>query len=139
MGCFFSGGLIGCETALWLAKTGKSVTIVEKLDKLMPGEIDHNANKEFLIDMLTFEAVGQRTGTALVELKDTGIKVVRKELQTETIPCDGIVLAVDRKSRNPLEKHINEMNYQFFKIWDCQNPGLMLNAIWDAYRVANSI
>jgi len=133
------GGLIGCETALWLAKMGKSVTIIEKLAKLMPGEIDHNANKELLIDTLTFEGVGQRTGTALVEVMDTGIKVVGKDLQTETIPCDGVVLAVGLRSRNPLEKHINEMKYRFFKIGDCQNPRIILNAVWDAYRVANSI
>lgn len=29
------GGLVGCETALWLAQQGKQVTIVEALDKLM--------------------------------------------------------------------------------------------------------
>lgn len=29
------GGLVGCETALWLAQNGKKVTIVEAMDKLM--------------------------------------------------------------------------------------------------------
>jgi 2-enoate reductase len=133
------GGLIGCETALWLAKMGKSVTIIEKLAKLMPDEIDHNANKEMLIDMLGFEGVVQRKSTALVEVMNSGIKVVGKGLEIETIPCDSVVLAVGLKSRNPLEKHINEMKYRFYKIGDCQNPRLILNAVWDAYRVANSI
>ncbi len=43
------GGLVGCETALWLAQQGKKVTIVEALDKLMAvnGPLCH-ANKDML-------------------------------------------------------------------------------------------
>jgi 2-enoate reductase len=133
------GGLIGCETALWLARSGKSVTIIEKLAKLMPGEIDHNANKEMLIDMLTFECVEQRTYTALVEVINTGIKVVGEDLEMKTIPCESVVLALGLKPRSVLEKHIAEMKYRCFKIGDCQTPRIILNAVWDAYRVANSI
>ena len=91
------------------------------------------------IDMLGFEGVVQRKSTALVEVMNSGIKVVGKGLEIETIPCDSVVLAVGLKSRNPLEKHINEMKYRFYKMGDCQNPRLILNAVWDAYRVANSI
>ena len=29
------GGLVGCETALWLAQNGKKVTIVEAMDKIL--------------------------------------------------------------------------------------------------------
>ena len=41
------GGLVGCETALWLAEQGKNVTIVEALDRLMAvnGPLCH-ANKD---------------------------------------------------------------------------------------------
>ena len=133
------GGLIGCETALWLAKMGKSVTIIEKLSKLMPGEIDHNANKEMLIDMLSFQGVEQKTNTALVEVTDIGIKVVGEDLEVATIPCESVVLALGLRPTNVLEKHTVEKKYRFFKIGDCQNPRLILNAVWDAYRIANSI
>ena len=29
------GGLVGCETALWLAQMGKDVTVVEMLDDVL--------------------------------------------------------------------------------------------------------
>ena len=43
------GGLVGCETALWLAEHGKKVTIVEALDKILAvnGPLCH-ANKDML-------------------------------------------------------------------------------------------
>ena len=47
------GGLVGCETALWLAEQGKNVTIVEALDRLMAvnGPLCH-ANKDMLERLL---------------------------------------------------------------------------------------
>lgn len=48
------GGLVGCETALWLAQHGKDVTIVEALDKVMAvnGPLCH-ANKDMLDYLIT--------------------------------------------------------------------------------------
>lgn len=52
------GGLVGCETALWLAEQGKNVTIVEALDRLMAvnGPLCH-ANKDMLERLLPYHGV----------------------------------------------------------------------------------
>lgn len=52
------GGLVGCETALWLAQNGKQVTIVEALDRLLEknGPLCH-ANSEMLERLIPFNNV----------------------------------------------------------------------------------
>ena len=132
-------GLIGSEAALWLAQMGKKVTLIEKLSKLMPEAIDHNANKEMLVDMLTFNGVEQMTNTALGEVTDEGIKVVEEDLGIRSIQCDTVVLAMGLKPEDSLAKELREKKYRVYKVGDCQDPRIILNAVWDAYKVANSI
>ena len=52
------GGLVGCETALWLAQNGKTVKIVEALDKLLAlnGPLCH-ANSEMLERLIPFHGI----------------------------------------------------------------------------------
>ena len=52
------GGLVGCETALWLAEQGMNVTLVEALDRLMAvnGPLCH-ANKDMLERLLPYHGV----------------------------------------------------------------------------------
>ena len=132
-------GLIGCEAALWLVQMGKKVTLIEKLSKLMPEEVDHNANKEMLVDMLTFNGVEQRTNTALAEVTDEGIKVVEDDLEIRPIRCNSVVLAMGLKSEDTLAEKLCEKKYRVYKVGDCQDPRIILNAVWDAYKAANSI
>ena len=49
------GGLIGCETALWLRQQGKNVTIVEALPEILDGGEDMCfANYDMLKDLAGF-------------------------------------------------------------------------------------
>ena len=48
------GGLVGCETALWLAQMGKDVTVVEMLDDVLTsGKPVPHMNKIMLLDLMT--------------------------------------------------------------------------------------
>jgi 2-enoate reductase len=132
-------GLIGGEVALWLAKKGKKVVLIEKLSKLMPHAIDHNANKEMLEGMLTFNGVDTRTYTALAAVTEEGINVVGENLGVQSIECDSVVLAVGLKPVEKLSEALQKKNRRFSKIGDCLAPRIILNAIWDGYKVANSI
>ena len=52
------GGLVGCETALWLAQNGKQVTILEAMDKILGlnGPLC-SANKEMLELLVPYNGV----------------------------------------------------------------------------------
>ena len=133
------GGLIGCETALWLAQKGKKVTIVEKLPKLMPTAIEHNANKELLVDMLVFNGVKIMTNTALAEVTNDGVRIVKSNLDVQPLSCSTVVLAVGLTPKSALEEVLTQKKYRVHKVGDCQEPRLILNAIWDGYRIGNAI
>ncbi len=52
------GGLVGCETALWLAKKGHQVTVLEMLPELMTGSLPvPQMNRMMLMDLLAFKGV----------------------------------------------------------------------------------
>jgi len=64
------GGLVGCETALWLAQNGKEVTVVEMLDNILAsGKPVPHMNKDMLINLMkqagykTFWITNQQTMT----------------------------------------------------------------------------
>ena len=64
------GGLVGCETALWLAQKGKKVTIVEALDKLLAlnGPLCH-ANSEMLEKLIPYNSIEVVTSAKVTEYK----------------------------------------------------------------------
>jgi 2-enoate reductase len=73
------GGLVGCETALWLAQHGKKVTIVEALDKIMAvnGPICHS-NKDMLMALLPYNNVEILTSAKVQKYNDGVLTVERK-------------------------------------------------------------
>ncbi|HQP00583.1 MAG TPA: FAD-dependent oxidoreductase, partial [Caldisericia bacterium] len=71
------GGLVGCETALWLAQQGKKVTIVEMLSDLMIAGLPvPHANRIMLIDLLKFNKVEVITNHSLMEVTDEGVNLI---------------------------------------------------------------
>jgi len=135
------GGLVGCETALWLAKQGKRVTIVEMLKELMSaGAYVSHANKKMLIDLLKFHKVKIMTNTALLEITDEGAVVIdRNSLKKTTIPADTVVLAMGLCPNRELYQTIQDKVAEVYLIGDARKPLNIMNAVWDAYEVSRAI
>ena len=70
------GGLVGCETALYLAQLGKKVTIIEILDSIARDMFA--ANRMHLLKLLTEANVNILTETKALEITDTGITISDK-------------------------------------------------------------
>lgn len=102
------GGLVGCETALWLAQNGIHVTIVEALDKVMAvnGPLCA-ANKEMLEALLPFNGVEIITGAKVTEFANGEVKVDTKE-GSKTIMSDSVILSVGYKEENTLYNNLFE-------------------------------
>ena len=88
------GGLVGCETALWLAEQGKNVTIVEALDRLMAvnGPLCH-ANKDMLERLIPYHGVKTITSARVTGYRD-GILHASCSGEEREIACDSVILAV---------------------------------------------
>ena len=134
------GGLIGCETALWLAQQGRKVTIVEALKSLMQsGSRVPRPNMMMLRDLLKFHKVNVLTDTALSEVTDEGVIVVDKSSQKNTLPADTVVSAVglvpDRELYSSLKDNVPNLHV----VGDAVEARNIMHATWDAYEVARKI
>lgn len=133
------GGLVGCETALWLAQNGIHVTIVEALDKVMAvnGPLCA-ANKEMLEALLPFNGVEIITGAKVTEFANGEVKVDTKE-GSKTIMSDSVILSVGYKEENTLYNNLQFDIPDLYLLGDAKKVSNIVYAIWDAFEVANHI
>ena len=133
------GGLVGCETALWLAQTGKSVTIVEVLDRLMAVNrpLCH-ANSEMLERLLPFHGVEVLT-SAKVCGWEAGCLQVETGGGVRALPCDTVVAAVGFSEEDSLYHALRDRRAELYLLGDARRVANIMYAIWDAFEVANHI
>lgn len=133
------GGLVGCETALWLAQNGIHVTIVEALDKVMAvnGPLCA-ANKEMLEALLPFNGVEIIIGAKVTEFANGEVKVDTKE-GSKTIMSDSVILSVGYKEENTLYNNLQFDIPDLYLLGDAKKVSNIMYAIWDAFEVANHI
>ncbi len=133
------GGLVGCETALWLKKKGVEVTIVEALPKLLAvnGPLCH-ANSEMLEALIPFSGIETVCGAALSGVDASGASVT-KYGGTTHIDADSVILCIGYKSENSLYDALQDKVAEIYRIGDANRVANIMYAIWDAYEVASNI
>ena len=134
------GGLVGCETALWLAKEGKEVTIVEMLPELMTSDPPvPNMNKEMLLDLLALNKVKIIAGASVQEITDEVVIVTGEAAKQTAIKADTVVLASGLKSDDELYRALTGKFTHLYTAGDCQKPRNIMEALWDGYEVGRAI
>lgn len=133
------GGLVGCETALWLAQHGKKVTIVEALDKVLAvnGPLCH-ANKEMLERLVPYNGVEMVT-SARVKAYREGVLTIEQGGEEKQIDCDSVILAVGYKEENSLYHELEFDIPEIYLLGDAKKVSNIMYGIWDAFEVANHI
>ena len=132
------GGLIGCETALWLAQQGKKVTVVEILDDLLNAGIPvQRMNRLMLLDLLKFHEVEVITNTTIREVLEDGMLSFNNRRRLPS--PDKIITAVGLKSDRDLYQSLQGKISNLYLIGDSRNPQNVMNAVWDAYEVGRMI
>lgn len=86
------GGLVGAETAEFLAQRGCAVTVVEMLDKIA-GEESSTVLPAMMADFEEHN-VQLLTSTKVVRITDTAVEAEGVDGQPVTLPCDCAVLAL---------------------------------------------
>ncbi len=133
------GGLVGCETALWLAQQGKKVTIVEALPKILAlnGPLCH-ANSEMLERLIPFNGIEVVTGARVTGYRD-GILFATVDGEEKKIPCDAVILSVGYRENNSLYQELEFEVPEIYQLGDAKKVANIMYAIWDAFEVANHI
>ncbi len=133
------GGLVGCESALWLAEQGKNVTIVEALDRLMAvnGPLCH-ANKDMLERLLPYHGVKAITSARVTGYRG-GILHASCGGKEREIACDSVILAVGYQEEDSLYRQLEFDVPELYLLGDARKVSNIMYAIWDAFEVANHI
>ncbi len=134
------GGLIGCETALWLARQGKNVTIVEMAeDILLAGPPLCHANSLMILDLLKFHKINILTNASLSEVTEDGVVVTDKGRSKNRLLVDTVVIATGLKSDQELYRSLTAGVPNLYLIGDARQPRNIMSCIWDAYEIGRNI
>jgi len=133
------GGLVGCETALWLKDMGKDVTIVEMMDDILKigGPLCH-ANHDMLHDLIKFKKIDVKCSSKISKAVEGGF-VVQSGDKEETVKADCAIVAIGYDSEKALVEEL-KFNVKDLKvIGDANKVQNIMYAIWGAYEVARNI
>jgi 2-enoate reductase len=132
------GGVIGCETALYLARQGKQVTISTRRDKSQLAEdlYDHN-NHDVLIMMMEAIDIEVLAETVPVRVEEDGVLVDHRG-SGKKIAVDSLVFAGRMLPENGLRQSLEGMS-NVFSVGDCVNPERIMEAVWSAFKTVREI
>lgn len=133
------GGLVGCETALWLAQQGRKVTLVEAMEDLLCVNAPIcSANADMLKELVRFNGVTVETKTKAVGW-EKGQLLLEGPEGAKKVPADTILAAVGYTSERTLYDGLGEAVPETYLLGDARRVSNIMYAIWDAYEVARHI
>jgi len=131
------GGLVGCETALWLARDGKEVTIVEALEKIDLGIF--KANEMMLLEMLEAEGVRIIAGASVAEATPEGELLLSGREEGRKLSCDDLIVAIGLEPVRELYEDLERTVPEFYNLGDSFSPQKVKEAIWSAFFAARTM
>ncbi len=135
------GGLVACETALFLERKGKNVTVVEILDDILAtGEHCRN-NDEELRKMIGESGVRVLTGTKATEIGVDFVTAVDKEGNEIKLACDTVVIAVGFRSAHWLEECLKKFmdEEDLAVIGDAVRPDKIYTAVHEGFHAVRRL
>ena len=129
------GGLVGCETGLFLAEQGHEVTIIE-----MQTEIAPEANwmhKEGMRQAFEQAPITTRTGLRVSRIEPgEGVYAVNAEGAEEFISADSIVYAMGMRPNTAAVAELRDVCLDTFTVGDCVRPRKARQAMEEGYWAA---
>ena len=131
------GGSIGCETAEYLAKQGKKVSIIEMTDTLAgnTGKTDQT----ILLGHLKGYKVNLLTECKVEKITATDVVYKSKDGRTNSVKCDTVVLAIGGRPETSLYDSLKDEVKEIYNIGDSNGGGIIPNAVYEGYTVGNKI
>lgn len=132
------GGLVGSETALYLAEQGKKVTIVEAQSDILTnggGKPIPHMNKIMLLDLLNKFQVNRITDSSLIEITPEGAVLANKQFEKQLVQADTIVMSVGFRADQTLFNQLHGKIADLYLIGDAGRPANIMNAVWTGNEV----
>jgi len=130
------GGMVGCETAEFLAERGHEITIASQSD--MIGKDLEQTVRRYLLKRLENYGVKMLTNAKTMEIKTDQV-ILGTYGREWSIECDHLILAKGAFPCRDLVGSIKEIFPNFFLIGDALEPRTAKEAIYEGARIARKI
>lgn len=129
------GGMVGCETAEYLAARGCKVSVIEMMDKIAAGE--STTILPTLLENYKTYGVEQYPSHKVKEFRMDAVVCENKDGAEATIPCDYIVLAMGARSNEFDAAALEAAGIPVYSIGDAAGKAADIsNAIRTGYDTA---
>ena len=129
------GGMVGCETAEYLAARGCKVSVIEMMDKIAAGE--STTILPTLLENYKTYGVEQYPSHKVKEFRMDAVVCENKDGAEVTIPCDHIVLAMGARSNEFDAAALEAASIPVYSIGDAAGKAADIsNAIRTGYDTA---
>ncbi|MBA7695035.1 NADH oxidase [subsurface metagenome] len=127
------GGMVGCETADFLAEQGKKVTVVEMLPAI--AQDMEFVRRGMLLDRFAEYPVEVKTNAEIREIVADGVITG----DGEKITADTVVLALGVIANRELELPLSSKSWALYCVGDCDTPGNIMTGIRRAFHLARQL
>ena len=129
------GGMVGCETAEYLAARGCKVSVIEMMDKIAAGE--STTILPTLLENYKTYGVEQYPSHKVKEFRMDAVVCENKDVAEVAIPCDYIVLAMGARSNEFDAAALEAASIPVYSIGDAAGKAADIsNAIRTGYDTA---
>ena len=136
------GGLVGCETGLHLAKTGRNVTVIEMADALAVDS--YPMHRLGMLDEMS-RMVTAKTGLKCTNVTPGKVTTVDKDGNEHVFEADTIVYALGMKACSDTAAQLKAMvtealgDVPVYEVGDCVRASKVYDAGREAFTAAMSI
>lgn len=137
------GAWHGIETAVSLAKEGKTVTVIDEVADVFAAAPYIKRRRGLTLLEYTRQmkpgAFNMLLETKVSEINKYGVTVVNKEGKGHLVEADTVIVALDRVANDGLKKALESRCKEVYLIGDCAKPSHVLHAIHSGARLAREI
>jgi 2,4-dienoyl-CoA reductase-like NADH-dependent reductase (Old Yellow Enzyme family)/thioredoxin reductase len=131
------GGLVGLELAIFMARQGRKVTVVEMMDRFTVQEFNmHTTALKVNIRELGIQT---HLSTKALHISDAAVTCEDGEGRQFDIPADTVVYATGQVPKRAEAFALNDCAPEFYMLGDCRAPQNIAAATASAYAIARDI
>ena len=130
-------GLVGVETALWLLKLGRTVTLIGRSGRFMANALYSDA--EHARALLRIRGGALRMHTAVREIGSGWIAVRGAAGEEERLTADTVILAAGYRADEGVYRAMRERFPRVYNIGDAVTPRNIYAAVHEAYELASHL
>lgn len=132
------GGATGCEVALFHARRGREVEVVEVEEDILMEE-QPEFNKIELKQMLKEADVRIRTHAEIERIEEDAVEILGRDGERLSLPADSVIISIGFEPDRSLYNQLRTVLEELYAIGDCESVGRICHAIHQGHAVGSSI